>query len=236
MTAVQERDRLMQMLHEARRCGARLASACAVIGIAVRTVQGWQARASLSLDGQRVLEPDRRTVTHNSPKHKLGEAQIAQVLAIANSAEFGDLPPSQIVPRLADQGRYVASESTIYRVLHRAGQLRHRRAERRVKTGQKHKLRAICATDSNQCYTWDITYLPTLILGRYYYWYVFVDLFSRRIVGHVVHDTESATHASALIQRIYLREGVKPDTLVVHSDNGSPMKGATMLRDRKSVV
>ena len=88
---------------------------------------------------------------------------------VANSAEFGHLPPSQIVPRLADQQRYVASESTIYRILREANQLVHRRSER---VGQKRsKPRAVCATQPNQLYSWDITYLPTLIHGLYFYFH-----------------------------------------------------------------
>ena len=88
------------------------------------------------------------------------------MLAVANSAEFGHLPPSQIVPRLADQNRYIGSESTIFRVLRDEGQLTHRRVERQ---GQKRgKPRALCATEPNQLFTWDISYLPTSTHGVYF--------------------------------------------------------------------
>jgi len=99
----------------------------------------------------------------------------AEVLAIANSDEFGHLPPSQIVPRLADQGRYLASESTFYRILREENQLSHRRSERPAQT--RTKPRAISATAPNQLYSWDITYLPSLIRGQFFYLYLFVDIF-----------------------------------------------------------
>lgn len=85
---------------------------------------------------------------------------------ILHSDEFGQLPPSQIVPRLADCGQYIASESTFYRVLRAENQLKQRRAERPVK--QRHKPRALSATAPNQLVSWDITYLPTLVLGVYF--------------------------------------------------------------------
>ena len=230
MTCLERRKELIEVLDTAQASGARLEPACAVVGLSVRTVQHWRAgRSEASDQGAEIAcRFDRRTVTRNSPKHKYTPEQVAHVLAAVNSPQFGHLPPSQIVPRLADQGRFVASESTMYRVMRAAGQTRHRRAERRACT-RKHKLRAICATAPNQCYTWDITYLPTAILGQHYYWYVVVDLFSRKIVGHAVHETESALHASALIQTICHREAIVPNTLTLHSDNGSPMKGSTML-------
>jgi len=131
------------------------------------------------------------------------------------------------VPRLADQGRYIASESTLYRLLHQAGQMRHRRLERAPQ--KRTKPRALTATAPDQIYCWDITYLPTQVRGSYFYLYLFVDLFSRKIVGWQVYDCESAELASGLLQDICARQGCVPGQLVVHSDNGAPMKGETML-------
>ena len=146
---------------------------------------------------------------------------------VANSAEFGHLPPSQIVPRLADQQRYVASESTIYRILREANQLVHRRSER---VGQKRsKPRAVCATQPNQLYSWDITYLPTLIHGLYFYLYLFIDVFSRKIVAAQVFEEENGAHASEMLKDLCRREKIALGQIVLHSDNGSPMKGSTML-------
>jgi transposase InsO family protein len=184
-----------------------------------RTLQRWQAGETVGHD-QRPLRP-------YAPPHKLTEAERAALLAVANSAEFGHLAPSQIVPRLADQGRYLASESTFYRVLKAENQLAHRRRERPAQTRSKPK--ALCATAPNQLYSWDITYLPTAIRGQFFYLYLFLDIFSRKIVGWQVYDTECSTLASAVLRDICQREAIEPHQVVLHADNGGPMKGATML-------
>jgi putative transposase len=140
---------------------------------------------------------------------------------------IGQLPPSQIVPRLADQGRYLASESTFYQVLKAEGQAMHRRSERPAQPRSKPK--AVCATAPNQVYSWDITYLPAAIRGQFFYLYRFLDLFSRKIVGGQVYEEESRALASGIVRDLCQREGVPPHQLLLHSDNGGPMKGATML-------
>jgi len=131
------------------------------------------------------------------------------------------------VPRLADQGRYLASESTFYRVLRAANQLAHRRSERPAQA--RTKPRALSATAPNQLYSWDITYLPASVRGQFYYLYLFLDIFSRKIVGWQVYETESSELASALLRDLCHREQITPKQLTLHADNGSPMKGATML-------
>jgi transposase InsO family protein len=143
-----------------------------------------------------------------------------RILSVANSREFGHLPPSQIVPRLADRGIYLASKSTMYRVLREAGQLAHRRRGRR--NTSRGKPRAFTAPAPNQVYSWDITYLPTAIKGQYLYLYLFLDLFSRKIVGWQVFESESSAHAADLLRDICRREGVIHNQVVLHSDNGGP--------------
>ena len=219
MTSPEQRKMILGFLDEAQAAGARLRSACEIIDLSQRTVQRWRDDAKGSVD--------RRTLTHNSPPHRLSMEERSALLAIANSAEFGHLPPSQIVPRLADQNTYLASESTIYRVLRETHQLTHRRSERPAV--ERHKPKPICATAPNQCYSWDITYLPTQVRGEYFYLYLHVDLFSRKIVGWAVHQLECNKLASALLQAIYQREAIAPGTLTLHSDNGAAMKGATLL-------
>ncbi len=162
-----------------------------------------------------------------TPKNQLSEPERESLLAVANSDEFGHLAPSQIVPRLADRGQYIASESTFYRVLKAHNQLQHRHAERPRQ--QRSKPRALCATAPNELFSWDITYLPTLILGAYFYLYLFMDIFSRKIVGWQVYESESSALASEVMRDICERENMAPNQGVLHSDNGSPMKGATML-------
>ena len=148
------------------------------------------------------------------------------ILDTANSKKFRDLSPCKIVPLLADEGRYIASESSFYRVLREEKQLAHRHKSR---PQTHHKPKAFRATDSNQIWSWDITYLPSQLQGRYFYLYLIMDVFSRKIVGWSVHEKESATLASALVTQASLDEKIDPGQVVLHSDNGSPMKGLTML-------
>jgi putative transposase len=167
MSSAEERATLQKLIGEATTAGARQARVCAVLGLSARTVQRWQGGGPDALDG--------RTVRHHEPVHKLSADERAELLAVANSAEFAHLPPSQIVPRLADKGRYIASESTFYRVLREEKQLAHRRSER--PTRARSKPRAVCAEAPNQLFSWDITYLPTTIRGQYFYLYLFMDVF-----------------------------------------------------------
>ena len=121
------------------------------------TLRNWMKRSLLEQKTPRLqVGADARTLRHEAPSHKLSLLERAAVLAVANSAEYGHLPPSQIVPRLADQQRYVASESTFYRFLREENQLAHRRPERVAQ--KRSKPRAACATQPNQLYSWDITY------------------------------------------------------------------------------
>uniref|UniRef100_UPI000C0D4B26 DDE-type integrase/transposase/recombinase n=1 Tax=Iodobacter sp. BJB302 TaxID=1506510 RepID=UPI000C0D4B26 len=219
MTTLAERQVCLGLLHAAIGGGARQAAACELLGLSVRTIQRW--------DSGETLRSDQRPLQHHVPAHKFTQEERATVLAVANSAEFAHLPPSQIVPILADQQRYIGSESTIYRILRAAGLLQHRRAERPAQARKKPK--ALCATAPNQLYSWDITYLPTTLQGKSFYLYVFLDVFSRKIVGWQVFFEESSQNASDLMQDICQREQINRDQVVLHSDNGSSMKGATML-------
>ena len=221
MISTEQRQTLLSFIHAACDAGARLHKACALIGLAARTVQRWLLPHHHS-DGRAA---DKRT--YSCPANKLSDTERSAALDVLNSEEFKDLPPSQIVPRLADKGQYVASESTLYRLLHQAGQMAHRRVER--PPHKRSKPRALVATQPDQIYCWDITYLPTQLRGAYFYLYLFVDVFSRKIVGWQVFDCESAELAAGLLQDICLRLGISPGQLTVHSDNGGPMKGETML-------
>ena len=220
MTSLAERDQVMALVTEAIVAGARQQRACKVISLSERTMQRWQNDRTEGVC-------DRRLTRVQTPKNQLGELERQRLLTIANSPEFGHLSPSQIVPRLVDQGEYVASESTFYRVLKAENQLTHRGAEKPAKP--RHKPRALAATAPDQLFSWDITYLPTQVLGIYFYLYLFMDIFSRKIVGWQVYETESSDLASEVMQDICERENIAPQQVVLHSDNGSPMKGATML-------
>ena len=225
MSTLAQRSTTLQLIDDACKAGARLHKACAVIGLAARTVQRWVEDGKNALHVGDRRTPDQRI--HNCPPNKLSDDERQVALAVLNSEEFKDLPPSQIVPRLADQGRYVASESTLYRLLRQVGQLAHRRVERAAQ--KRSKPRALVATQPDQIYCWDITYLPTQVRGMFFYLYLFVDIFSRKVVGWQVFDCESAEKAAALLEDICRRQGISAHQVTVHSDNGGPMKGQTML-------
>lgn len=220
MTSLPERGQVMAMVAEAIAAGARQERACQVISLSERTLQRWQNDRSSGAG-------DRRPTRVQAPKNRLSELERQRLLAIANSPEFGHLPPSQIVPRLADRGQYAGSESTLYRVLKAENQLRRRGAERPPKP--RSKPRALSATAPDQLFSWDITYLPTQVKGIYFYLYLFMDIFSRKIVGWQVYESESSELASEVMRDICERERIAPNQVVLHSDNGNPMKGATML-------
>lgn len=150
------------------------------------------------------------------------------ILDSTNSKEFTSKASSEVVPILADRGIYIASESSFYKVLKAAGELTHRGREH---APTKRAISTHKAEAPNQVWMWDITYLNGLIKGSYYYLYMFSDLFSRKIVGWEVYESESAELASELVRRITRKEKIylNKTPLVLHSDNGSPMKGATML-------
>jgi transposase InsO family protein len=149
------------------------------------------------------------------------------VLEVLRSPENVAVSPKQLVPRLADAGIYLASESTMYRLKRRHGlRTTCRSADR---SGVTRSTTTHAATGPNQVWSWDITYLPTTIRGRFLYLYVVIDVWSRRIVGWAVHERESADHAAALIRNICVESGVDSAGLVLHSDNGKPMRGSTML-------
>ena len=222
MTSVQQRQKLLCLITQACADGARLQPACRQIGLSCRSVQRWQR--TQAAEGDQRPSGKRRYVC---PPNKLREEECQAVMAALNSEAFKDLPPSQIVPRLADTGVYVASESTMYRLLRQEGQLAHRRSERAAQ--KRSRPRALAATGPDQVFCWDITYLPTQVRGQHFYLYLFEDLFSRKIVGWQVFDCESAELASQLLRDICARHCIRPGQLTVHSDNGAPMKGETML-------
>ena len=132
------------------------------------------------------------------------------------------------MPRLADRGVYIASESTFYRVLHAEG-LQHRRGRAKPPTRRQ---REHVATRPWQVASWDITYLRTYVRGRFFYLYLLEDVWSRKILGWAVHDNECSSRAAAMVERVRdaaSADGVDLAGWILHADNGVPMKGATML-------
>lgn len=219
MTGLPDRLEVVELVEEARVAGARRASACEVVGLDIRTLQRWE-REGLAVG-------DRRPVARRAaPANKLSEAERRRILELVNQPEHASLPPGQIVPRLADAGQYIASESSFYRVMKAAGQQQHRG---RARAPQRRALTTHAATGRGQVWCWDITYLPSAVKGQWYYWYMMEDVYSRYLVANEVHAEECSAHAAELLTRASLREGIGGKSLVLHSDNGSAMKGATML-------
>ena len=212
------------LIDEAVENGARRPKACEILNVTERTYYRWQ-NLSKEFDSYE----DRRTYAdHSNPANKLSPEERQEVLDTLHSEEFADLPPCQVVPALADRGEYIASERTMYRILHEEEEQNHR--GRSQEPYKHHKPTSYSATAPNQVWTWDITYLKGPIKGLFFYLYLILDIFSRDIVGWEVWEEESAEHASELIRRTCLRQKRLTTTpLVLHSDNGSPMKGATML-------
>jgi transposase InsO family protein len=218
MTSPAARIEIVAMVAEAVAAGARQSRACAIVGLSLRTLQRWKLTDT---------KPDGRTTRVQEPSHALTIEEREHILSVVNSVEFGQLPPSQIVPRLADQGIYIGSESTIYRVMRDENLVKHRQAARPAQ--ERSKPRAICATAPNQLYSWDITYLPSGVKGIYFYLYMFIDIYSRKVVGWQVYRDENSDLAAEVMRDICIREKIQRDQVILHSDNGSPMKGATML-------
>ncbi|KKL98831.1 hypothetical protein LCGC14_1820490 [marine sediment metagenome] len=213
-----ERGQIIDLVDTAIKAGARQSAACDIIGISAKTIQRW---------GRPGNAGDQRLDTQREPANKLTELERRRILKVANEPEYADLSPAQMVPTLADEGRYIGSESTVYRTLKAEKQLSHRQKSKPAR--EIKKPRALMATGPNQIYSWDITYLSTTVKGLFFYLYLVMDIYSRKIVGWQVHEDESSALAADLMIDICRQENVKRDQVTLHSDNGSPMKGATML-------
>jgi len=214
----------MGWIEEAVAAGARQRAACDVLEVDVRTLQRWKK----ALQGDNDLADRRKAAaTLRVPSNKLSDEERQAILEVCHQPEYRSLPPSQIVPRLADKGEYLASESSFYRVLRDADEVHHRGRSQAPRTAPKPE--GFQARGPNQVWSWDITYLASCIHGVFFRLYLVLDIFSRKIVGWEVHESELAEHASVLIRKACLAEGIHEGGLVLHSDNGSPMKGATML-------
>lgn len=221
MIKVPDRQKAIQLIKEAITNGARESLACIEIGISQRTLQRW--RSDLS-----PLEDQRPLAVRPTPKNKLSKQERETIVKTVNQPEFKSLPPSQIVPRLADQGVYLASESTFYRVM-KDKDMQHHRG--RSKKPSSKPISTHCATGPNQVWMWDITWLPGPVKGIYFYLYLILDLYSRKIIAWDIWQDESAENASLLVRRGVLSEQrlATIEPLVLHSDNGSPMKGSSLL-------
>lgn len=212
-----DRKHLSSLIEEAVSSGARRSECCKVLEFSVRTLQRWKKDPEKCDSRKGPLTPSLKQLT---------KLERDEVIAVATSVTYRDLPPAQIVPRLADLGIYLASESSFYRILKSQSLLAHRSNAR---PKRNFKPVAAIATAPNRVWSWDITYLKSPIRGQYFFLYMIMDIFSRMIVGSEVYLVESSDFASALIADAAKRQAIKQCQLILHSDNGGPMKGATML-------
>jgi transposase InsO family protein len=187
------------------------------LGISERTEQRWKAAPEVE---------DQRRGPLTAPSNKLSAEEKSRVVEVATLPEYRDLSPAKIVPTLADRGEYIASESSFYRILKARALLAHRSSAR---PRSSHKPEPFEATGPNQVWTWDITYLRQMVRGLFFYLYLIVDIHSRKIVGWEVHERECAELSRDLMKAALESEKITGQGLVIHSDNGKPMKGATLL-------
>lgn len=189
---------------------------CSITDICYKTYRRWKKCDN--------LEDNRKG--HKNVKNRLNSSEKEEIISICNNAEYCNLSPNQIVPKLADQNIYIASESSFYRTLREHKLLAHRRKSKKPTKGRKPASHT--ATDSNQVWTWDITYLKRDVKGMFYYLYLIVDIYDRCITGFRVEENQSSKLAAEMVEDAVLKRGANTSRLVLHSDNGGPMKGSTM--------
>ena len=223
---------MIELIGEANAAGARLLSACGEIGICLRTLKRWRKAFGGDGDGE-----DRRKGSPRDVAHRLSEEERQRILLTCNQPEYASLPPGQIVPALADQGLFIGSESSFYRILHQAGQC-HRRGRARLPQ-EPRSVPRLMADRPNAVWSWDITYLPTTVRGVWLYLYLVIDVWSRKVVAWDVAEVESAAIAADLVQRACLKERYRrprgvganqphQQPLILHADNGNAMRAATL--------
>ncbi len=163
--------------------------------------------------------------SRRTPGNKLSETERLRILDVCNSPEFASLSPNIIVPTLADRVVYIASESTFYRVLNLANQLIRRTREHQYKRPEV--LKAVAPQPG--CGAGILVISHRGLRGQHFYLYMIVDIYSRKIIAAEVFTKESGQYAAELLQRAVWNEKCSSRNLVLHSDNGGPMRSCTLL-------
>jgi len=217
--SLEQRKNIITLIDQARADGARLKESCETVEIDPATYRRWQH------EGQ-VIADRRAKAKRPLPSNRLTQAEREMILLTCDLPQFESLPPSQIVPTLADMGCYIGSESSFYRLLREANR-QHDRG--RAKPRQKRaKPEEYCTTGPNQCWCWDVTWLKSPTNGLFYYLYMMMDVFSRKITAWEVYETECGELASDLMRRGVLAEGCAQTLKCLHADNGSIQKSSTL--------
>lgn len=153
-------------------------------------------------------------------------AEQQRILDTLHSERFVDRSPLEVYYTLLDEGIYLGSPRTYYRILAKNQEVKERRAQRRHPDYHKPEL---LATGPNQVWTWDITKLLGPTKWTYYYLYVIIDIYSRYVVGWMLAEREAAGFAQQLIEETYIKQNIQPGQLTIHSDRGSPMQATPMV-------
>jgi len=191
-------------------------AACTMLGV---PRADWYRRC---LAANRVFGP--RTRPAPQPR-ALTSSQRQRVVDTLNSERFADKAPGEVYATLLDEGVYLCSERSMYRYLNDNAQVRERRNQLRHPEYKKPEL---LATGPNQVWSWDITKLKGPVKWTYFYLYVILDIFSRKVVGWMLADAESATLAKQLVTQTCEKEGIIAEELTLHADRGSAMKSLAL--------
>ena len=189
-----------------------IAAACAALGL---------SRASLHRREAARKQPRAVARARPKPPRALTDAEQQHILEMLRGPRFVDLAPAEIYACLLDEGVYLCSIRTMYRILAEHGEVRERRRQLRHPAYQKPEL---LATGPNQVWSWDITKLMGPVKWTYFYLYVILDIFSRRVVGWHIADAETAALFQPLFNDAVEKHGVEPGQLTLHADRGGPMK------------
>ena len=187
-----------------------------------------QACAALSVPRSRVYrarQPQPAVTTRPTPAHALSDEERRLVRETLNSERFMDQAPRQVYAALLDEGRHLCHWRSMYRILAAHDEVRERRNLRRHPVYQRPEL---LATAPNQVWSWDITYLRGANKWQHYPLYTVLDIFSRYVVGWMIAEEESSELARQLIAETAQKQGIEPNQLTLHADNGSPMKGKAL--------
>lgn len=213
---------MVALLQEGIRRGASAKAIAGLFGLATRTLRRWGVM--IRSEG---FSHDRRKGAPRHVGHRFSREEREIVLATVIDPRFADLTPSQIVAILAEEGLYVGSESTIYRIMRQEGLLNHRGRSRPPREPREPPV--LEATGIHQVLAWDITLMPGPVKGQFYYLYMVMDVWSRRILGVEVHERECSELASTFFDRVCRDEGIsKENAAILHSDNGAPMRSFTL--------
>lgn len=212
----------MDFLYEGLNAGATIKAVADLIGICSRTLRRW----GLDISGQR-FSVDRQKSAPREVAYRFTAKERRRVIDSVNDPRFADLTPAQIVAILAEERMYVGSESTIYRIMRQEGLLNHRGRARSPR--EPRPVPVLEATGIYQVLVWDITLLPGDVKSQLYYFYMVIDVWSRRILGVEVHEHECSVLASAFFDRLCRDEGISKETAaVLHSENCAPMRSFTL--------